>query len=68
MNLKNGYNSGIDIVRLGVRGIVDVDWKSSTGNVDDGSLIEELREFLSLESSRGYDYFHLRSLHGYIFD
>lgn len=68
VNLQDGHDRRLDIVSLRVRGIVDIDGKPSSGNLDDRCSIEILGELFGFQRSRRNYYLQLGPLNRQILD
>merc|ERR1719458_1605493 len=53
VDLKRGHHDGINVVSFRCFCVIDVNWEPSTGNPEDGGIVKELAELLSVQGGGG---------------
>ena len=55
VDLHDGNEGGVEVVRLGLLGVEDLDGEGAAGDGEDGALVEVAREFFGVKSGGGDD-------------
>ena len=61
MDLHDGDEAGVQVVRLGLLGVQDLHGVRSPGDGEDGSFVEVLGELDGVQRGRRHDELHVRA-------